>query len=89
MASADGLSLYHFDSCPFCARVRGAMVHMSVDIELRDISREKQHYDELISATGRQSVPCLRIEEGSGVDWLFESADIIQYLETRFGAAAR
>lgn len=30
-------------------------------------------------------VPCLRIEEGGEVKWLYESTDIIQFLNTRFG----
>ncbi len=28
-------------------------------------------------------VPCLRIEEGERVRWLYESADIIAYLKKR------
>jgi glutathione S-transferase len=32
-------------------------------------------------------VPCLRIDEGGGSTWLYESAAIIAYLEKRFGSA--
>jgi glutaredoxin len=79
-----GLSLYQSDYCPFCIRVRDVVSRLDIEIELRDVS-ESSYAMELVSATGRRTVPVLRIdgEEGS-VDWLPESLDIIRYLEERF-----
>jgi len=77
-----GLSLYHFDGCPYCGRVRQAMSKLSLDIELRDIHQQPKYRDELVAATGRQTVPCLRIENGGNARWMHESADIVRYLET-------
>lgn len=77
-----GLSLYHFDGCPYCDRVRVAMARLSLELELRDIHAQPKYRDELVAATGRQMVPCLRIENGGRARWMHESADIIRYLET-------
>ena len=76
-----GLSLYHFEGCPYCGRVRDAMARMSLELELRDIHKNPSYRDELVAATGRQTVPCLRIEGASGARWMHESADIVRYLE--------
>ena len=38
----------------------------------------------LIDQGGKGTVPCLRIEENDQVTWMYESSDIIDYLEKRF-----
>jgi len=77
------LSLYQFDGCPYCARVRSALDRLGLDVELRDIDTEPARRQELVAATGTQMVPCLRIEQrGGDARWMHESADIIRYLET-------
>jgi glutathione S-transferase len=41
---------------------------------------------ELLNGGGRKTVPCLRIEDSSGsVQWMYESGDIIAYLQRKFG----
>jgi len=87
MAERPGLSLYQTSTCPYCKRVRGVLERLGVDVEARDINENPARLEELVRATGRQTVPCLRIagEDGS-VSWMHESADIIAYLEERFGS---
>ena len=86
-ANAEGLALYHYRGCPFCDRVHAALARLGVEIALCDILADHERYNELVAATGRQTVPCLRIEEEGGeVRWLHESADIIRWLEQRFAA---
>jgi glutaredoxin len=83
----DQLSLYQFDSCPYCARVRDVMQQLGLRIQLRDTRANPQHREDLQAATGKTMVPCLRIEEGPGkVRWMHESADIIAFLRREFGA---
>jgi glutathione S-transferase len=80
------LSLYHFDACPYCQRVRDALRRLDLQIELRDIRESAERLAELRAATGRQTVPVLRIEEEGGqVRWMPESLDIVAYLEKHFG----
>jgi len=80
---APQLALYYFQGCPYCERVRAALRRLELDIELRDIQLESKWRQELVAATGKQMVPCLRIEQPAGpARWMHESLDIIRYLET-------
>ena len=86
MTSAADLALYQFDSCPYCARVRHAIDRLGVDIEIRDTIKNPENRQELIREGGRSMVPCLRIQQPDGsVEWMYESADIIDYLNEQFG----
>ena len=87
-AGAELLSLYGYPQCPFCQRVLRAIEALGLEIELRNTLLEPERRDELIAALGRGTVPVLRIEDaGEGeVEWLPESAEIVAYLEERFGA---
>ena len=86
MPDPSGLSLYHTPFCSYCERVRVTASRLGLYLPLRDISESFAHLEELVEATGRQSVPCLRIEREDGsVEWMHESEDIAAYLEARFG----
>ena len=85
MAVEEGLALYQFMSCPFCAHVRSAVDALGLEIELRDIHAAPGYAEELRAVMGRSTVPVLRIAEGDGEPrWLPESTDIIHYLQQRF-----
>ncbi len=78
-------SLYQFNSCPFCVKVRRAMQRLNLPIELRDAKNNQMFRDELQQQGGKVKVPCLRIEKSDGaVEWMYESNDIIAYLEKTF-----
>lgn len=82
--SADNqYSLYYYDSCPFCARVLRTLKGLNVEVELRNILTDSKHRTELQKATGRSTVPCLRIETGGESQWMFESMDIMRYLQSQ------
>jgi glutaredoxin len=86
MAQVEGLSLYTYRGCPFCSRVERAIHQLGIEVELRDTLSDANHSDMLLAATGRGTVPVLRIEEEGGEErWMPESADIIAYLQERFG----
>ncbi|WP_110667653.1 glutaredoxin family protein [Salinicola halophilus] len=82
----ESLTLYHFERCPFCVRVRQQIERLALPIEKRDIQREPRYRQELMAGGGRTMVPCLRIDKGErGAEWMYESADINRYLAQRFG----
>ena len=84
------LKLYQYEACPFCVKVRRAMKRNSLTIETRDVKRSKIAKEELLAGGGDLMVPCLRIEDGQGqFQWMYESSDIVRYLESRFIASAR
>lgn len=77
------LQLYQFAACPFCVKVRRAMRRNALNIELVD-AKQPENRATLMEQGGKGSVPCLRIEENNNVTWMYESSDIINYLENRF-----
>ncbi len=88
-AAASRLALYQFYACPFCIKTRRVIRRLALPIELRDAQNNVQFRSELEAGGGRIKVPCLRIESEQGeVQWMYESDDIIAYLERRFGEAA-
>ena len=85
-AQTANMSIYQYAACPFCVKTRRAVRRLGLNIELRDAKNDPQFRLELEQEGGRQQVPCLRIEEPDGTTWMYESSDIVDYLEQRFGA---
>lgn len=82
---SDGLSIYGYPQCGYCRRVLLAADALGLDLELRNTLESSDRQRELAEALGRTTVPVLRIESEDGsVEWLSESADIVDYLEARF-----
>lgn len=81
------LSLYQFHACPFCVKTRRNIRRLNLNIEYRDAKNNTDFRQELETQGGEIKVPCLRIEKGNEVEWMYESNDIIQYLNNRFEQA--
>jgi glutaredoxin len=80
------LTLYQYKACPFCLKVRFAMARLSLKVITRDAKRSETAKAELLAGGGQLKVPCLKIVQGNGdVTWMYESSEIIRYLEERFG----
>ncbi|HHI76568.1 MAG TPA: glutaredoxin [Gammaproteobacteria bacterium] len=87
-AQTRNLALYQFRLCPFCVKVRRAIRRLGLNIELRDALNDPRHKAALVEQGGEYKVPCLAITEEDGkTRWLYESSDIIAWLEERFGQA--
>ena len=87
-AETAGLSLYQYKACPFCVKVRRSIKRNALNINTYDAKRCEKSKNELVEGSGKLKVPCLKIEESNGdVRWMFESSDIIQYLESRVNVA--
>ncbi|MBA1250978.1 glutaredoxin family protein [Pseudomonas luteola] len=84
-----GLALYQFQACPFCVKTRRAMHKLNLPIALRDVKKDPEHREALLAGGGRIKVPCLRIEEDGRTAWMYESNDIIAYLNKRFAPTGR
>jgi len=82
--SAKNYALYQFEACPFCVKVRRSMKRQSVKFDIRDAKNNEQHRSELEAGGGRVKVPCLRIEKDGKTEWMYESSDIVTYLEKEF-----
>ncbi len=83
-SDTDDLVLYEYFTCPFCFMTRRVIKQLGINIERRDILKNSDFRQELTKGGGKPQVPCLRIEENNQVTWLYESADIISFLKSRF-----
>ncbi|WP_240221071.1 glutathione S-transferase N-terminal domain-containing protein [Rheinheimera hassiensis] len=88
-AACQQLALYQFSACPFCIKVRKEIARLGLNISKRDAQHNQQYRSELENGGGKIKVPCLRIETAAGdAQWLYESTEIIAYLQQRFAATA-
>ena len=84
-AECRDLALYQFKTCPFCVKVRREMRRLSLNIPLLDAQPDGPIRADLLRGGGKAVVPCLKITNAQGnTEWMYESAQIIQYLNTRF-----
>lgn len=82
--AVEQLHLYQFDACPFCVKVRRQAKRLALPLQTRD-AKQPEFEQELVNGGGKRKVPCLRIEKEDGqIEWMYESNDIIRYLEQRF-----
>ena len=83
------LALYQYQTCPFCIKVRQEMRRLSLSVNQLDAQHEGKNRDDLVHGGGKAKVPCLKITDQAGqTQWLYESGEIINYLQGRFGPQA-
>ena len=83
------MAIYEYRACPFCMKTRRALRRLSLRIELRDALKDTKHKQDLLEQGGKTQVPCLRITSEDGEDtWMYESSDIIKFLDDKYGASA-
>ena len=78
------LKLYQFYACPFCVKTRRSIKRLNLKVETRNAQAEGEFRKELELNGGKIKVPCLKIEGAGQASWLYESNDIIKYLDERF-----
>lgn len=78
------LKLYQFYACPFCVKTRRSIKRLNLKVETRNAQAEGEFRKELELNGGKIKVPCLKIEGAGEASWLYESNDIIKYLDERF-----
>jgi len=78
------LKLYQFYACPFCVKTRRAIKRLNLKVETRNAQAAGEFRKELELSGGRIKVPCLKVEVAGEASWIYESNDIIKYLDERF-----
>jgi glutaredoxin len=80
------MAIYQYRTCPFCLKVRLGMASLGIKIDLRDAKNDLKIKAELIEKGGMDQVPCLRIQKDNGtLQWMYESSDILTFLNAQFG----
>jgi glutaredoxin len=78
-------TIYQFEACPFCVKVRRFIMKNSLKINLKDAKNNKIFKSELVNEGGKHKVPCLKIAKiNSETVWLYESTEIIKFLKKEF-----
>lgn len=80
-----GMRLYQLYACPFCIKTRRALRRLNLPMETRNVHLGSPHRQELEQGGGRIQVPCLYLNENGKDVWMYESSEIIGYLEKQFG----
>ena len=79
------LTVYQFEACPFCVKVRRFIGKNSLKIIFKDAKNNKTSKSELVNEGGKHKVPCLKIaNKYSKTIWLYESNEIIKFLKKEF-----
>jgi len=78
------LKLYQFYACPFCVKTRRAIKRLNLKVETRNAQAAGEFRKELELSGGKIKVPCLKVEVAGEASWIYESNDIIKYLDERF-----
>ena len=76
------ISLFQFESCPYCEKVRRKLKEKNLDFEKINVllSRENPIRKDLFKKSGVLTVPVVKI----GEKYIGESQRIIYYLEEKF-----
>ncbi len=86
----ESMSMYQYFACPFCIKTRRTVHRLNIPLEYRDAQvRGGEHRNTLEQQGGHIKVPCLRIDKGEETTWLYESNDIIAYLNQQFDPALK
>ncbi|HET9641722.1 MAG TPA: glutathione S-transferase N-terminal domain-containing protein [Candidatus Paceibacterota bacterium] len=80
------LTLYIKDGCPYCIRVLGSLKNIGVAFETKNIADDAVA-GELVKRGGKRQVPYL-VDPERNVE-MYESEDIVKYLEDHYEETAK
>jgi len=78
------LELWSFEASPFCRIVREKLCSLELPYVLHNVGRGSASREAFVARSGRMTVPYLA--DPNTQTELFESADIVRYLEAGYGA---
>lgn len=78
--------LYELEGCPFCAKVKHTLDDLGLDYETRSVPAAHAERTDVKALTGQTGVPVL-VDEAHDIDGMYESTDIVAYLERTYGDA--
>ncbi len=81
------ITIYEFESCPFCRKVREALTSLDLDARILPCPKRGERYRaELVERGGKAQFPYM-IDPNTGRE-MYESDDIIDYLYAEYGSAS-
>jgi len=79
------LELWSFEASPYCRLVRETLCELTLPYQLHNVGKTSAARPAFVARSGKMMVPYL-VDPNTGVS-MFESADIVAYLEKTYGAA--
>jgi glutathione S-transferase len=76
------LELYSFEASPFCRIVRETLSSLEIPYLLHNVAKGSPSRDDFVKRSGKMMVPYLA-DPNTGTE-MFESADIVRYLEKTY-----
>ena len=83
-APASPLELWSFEASPFCRIVREALCNLELPYVLHNVAKRSTKREAFVARSGKMMVPFLH--DPNTKTSLFESADIVRYLEDTYRA---
>ena len=83
-APAVALELWSFEASPYCRLAREALASLELPYVLHNVAKKSPRRPTFVARAGKMQVPWLH-DPNTGVS-MFESADIVRYLEREYGA---
>lgn len=80
----ESLELYSFEASPFCRIVRETLSALELPYLLHNVAKGSHKREAFVARSGKMMVPFL-VDANSGTS-MFESGEIVRYLETTYGA---
>ena len=77
------LELYSFEASPFCRIVRERLCTLEIPYFLHNVAKGSPSREDFVAGSGRMMVPYL-VDPNTATE-MFESADIVRFLASRFG----
>ena len=84
-APAEPLELYSFEASPFCRIAREALCRLELPYVLHNVGKKSPKREAFVARSGKMMVPFL-VDPNTDAA-MFESADIVAYLEETYGSA--
>ena len=82
------LTLYDFESCPFCRKAREALTELDLDAHILPCPKQGKRYrEELTRRGGKAQFPYL-VDPNTGTE-MYESDDIIDHLYAQYSDGSR
>jgi glutathione S-transferase len=81
------LEVYDFEGCPYCRKVREVLSELDLDYLAHPVAQGSGRRAELVKRGGKMQAPYL-VDPNTGAE-MYESDDIIGYLNATYGGGAR
>ena len=79
------ITLYQFKACPFCIKTRRVIKRLALNVQIKDAQHNQDNRQQLLQGGGQIKVPCIHFTDEQGQEhWMYESSDIIRFLEERY-----